>query len=299
MKEPNAKRQLRFILPWVALLLLPAVLIPSLSAGALKNRETRAVREGVSVVERLAARDPAEVDRVIRAQAAEQRRKQIEAWLEKSMQEQSEGLEQGSIWEHFSDYVILGDSRAVGFIVYRLLDPSRIMAEGGLTIRDIPNYLDAIKTINPGYIYLCFGLNDAGIGYWDTAEEYAAEMQERIAQLKEAAPDARIIVSSILPATESAMERSPSWRKIPAFSEAVRQLCGKDGVAFADNDETAAKYMDTLWDEDGVHLDREFYPYWAKNLLLAAIEAEFEEGGEAYAQAEEAYEAADKSNEYG
>ena len=275
MEKTKKKRMNTAFLPWVALLLLPAVLIPSLSVRALKRKETPEVKEGVSVVEQLAARDPAEVDRILREREAERRRQQIAEGLEKAMREQTDGLEQGSIWEHFTDYLVLGDSRAVGFTVYRLLDPSRVLAEGGLTIRDIPDYLDEIRTYNPAYLYLCFGLNDAGIGYWDTGEEYAAEMRERIAQLKEAAPDARIIISSILPATESAMERSPSWRKIPEFSEAVRALCGSDGVAFADNDAIAAEYMDTLWDEDGVHLDREFYPYWAKNLLIAAITADF------------------------
>ena len=275
MNNTNGKRQLAMILPWVALLLLPAVLIPAIFGGSLKRKETPQVKEGVSVVERLAAKDPAEVDRIVRERDAELRRQQIEAGLEQAMQEESDALEQGSIWEHFSDYVIMGDSRAVGFTVYRLLDPSRILAEGGLTIRDIPDYLDEVKTINPGYIYLCFGLNDAGIGYWDTAEEYAAEMQERLDQLKQAAPDARIIVSSILPATEEAMQYSPSWRKIPSFSEAVRGLCGKDGVVFADNDGISEQYMDTLWDEDGVHLNKEFYQYWAKNLLIAAIEADY------------------------
>ena len=275
MEKTKRKRLNTAFLPWVALLLLPAVLIPSLSVGALKRKETPEVKEGVSVVEQLAARDPGEVDRILRERSDEFRRLQIAAGREAAFRARLDELEQGSVWEHFSDYVILGDSRALGFDVYHLLDPSRIFADGGYTIRDIPDYLDAVSVVDPTYIYLCFGLNDAGIGYWDTAEEYAAEMQTRIAQLKEAAPDARIIISSILPATESAMERSPSWRKIPAFSEAIEALCGKDGVAFADNDAISAEYMDTLWDEDGVHVNRDFYQYWAKNLLVAAVAADF------------------------
>ena len=274
MEERKKKRRLRVVLPWVILLAFPAVLIPALSSRAPRHRQPAKVREGISVVEQLAQKDPAEVDKALKKQAAEALKRQIEADRDAALQERIDSLEQGSVWEYFNDYVIMGDSRAVGFTVYDLLDPSRVLADGGLTIRDIPDYLDQVRTINPGYIYLCFGLNDAGIGYWDTAEEYAAEMRERIGQLKEAAPDARIIISSILPATESAMQSSPSWRKIPSFSEAVRGLCGTDGVVFADNDAIAAAYMDTLWDEDGVHLDREFYPYWGKNLLLAAIEAD-------------------------
>ena len=226
-------------------------------------------------MERLAERDPAEVERAARRQKEEQRRKQAEADREAAYRQRMAALEEGPVWEHFSDYLILGDSRAVGFIVYRLLDSSRVLAGGGLTIRNIPDYLDEVRVRNPAYIYLCFGLNDTGVGYWDTPEEYAAEMRQRIGELRQAAPDARIIVSSILPATEAALQKTPCWRKIPAFSDAVKGLCGSGGVAFADNSETAKKYMATLWDEDGVHLQEAFYPYWAKNLLTAAVEADF------------------------
>ena len=275
MKRPNESRRLRYILPPVALLLLPAVLIPLFTVKPLRRKQTAEVREGLSVLARLEEQDPADVDTILRERTDEFRRLQIAAGREQAFRERIDALEEGSVWEHFSDYLILGDSRALGFEVFHFLDPSRVLADGGLTIRDVPGFLDEIKTRNPRYVFLCFGLNDAGIGYWDTAEAYAAEMVERIGQLRQAAPDVRIVISSILPATESAMERSPSWRKIPAFSEAVRALCGSDGVAFADNDEIAARYMDTLWDEDGVHVDDGFYPYWAKNLLVAAVAADF------------------------
>ena len=267
MKLKKPKRPDAALLPWVALLLLPAVLLPFLFAGIKEKQETPEVSEGISVVEQLEQQDPAEVDRVLR----ERRSETSQRLLEEGGDETSD---RKSVWERFTDYLLLGDSRAVGFSYYDLLDSSRVLADGGLTIRDIPDYLDQVRACNPGYIYLCFGLNDAGIGLWDNGEEYAAEMQERIDQLKQAAPDAKIIISSILPATESATEHSPSWRKIPEFSEAVRALCGSDGVVFADNDAIVEEYMDTLWDEDGVHLQREFYPYWAENLLEAAAAAD-------------------------
>lgn len=275
LKSKKAKKRNAAFLPWVTLLLLPAAVIPFLFLRAAEARTEPQACEGLSVVERLAERDPAEVERVVRRQEEEQRKKQAAADREADRRKRLAALEEGSVWEYFSDYLILGDSRAVGFTVYHLLDPARVLAEGGLTIRNIPDYLDEVRVWNPAYIYLCFGLNDTGVGYWDTPEEYAAEMRQRIDELRQAAPDARIIISSILPATEAALKRSPVWRKIPAFSKAVSGLCGSNGVAFADNSGIAKEYMDTLWDEDGVHLQEGFYQYWAKNLLAAAVEADF------------------------
>ena len=176
LKSGKSKRRDLTFLPWVALMLLPAVLIPALFVHPQNAPEES---EGISVVELLEQQDPAEVERIRRKQQKEMLRQQAEEDRRAAYLTRLEALEQGSVWEHFSDYLIMGDSRAVGFTVFQLLDPSRVMADGGLTIRDIPDYLEKVSACNPGYIYLCFGLNDAGIGYWDTAEEYAAARLRR------------------------------------------------------------------------------------------------------------------------
>lgn len=273
----NSRRTNPYILLWVALLLLITLLVILLS-GIGRKKNTIQVQEGLSCLAELAERDPAEVEKIVRLRKVEQLQTELEENKENqeaAVNERVEELDNSSVWEQFKDFVIMGDSRAVGFTVYQLLDSSRIFAEGGATIRDIPNYLDALATLNPAYVYLCYGLNDTGIGYWATGEEYAAEMDERITQLQTAIPGVTVIVNSILPATEGAMEASPVWRKIPAFSSAVKELCEKRGVPFVDNDALADEYMATLWDEDGVHLKREFYPYWGKNMIITTIEADY------------------------
>ena len=275
--EKKTRRSNPYILLWVLLLLLITLPVILLS-GIGRKKNTIQVQEGLSCLAELAERDPAEVEKTVRMRKVEQLQTQLEENEENqedAINDRVEELDDSAIWEQFSDFVIMGDSRAVGFTVYQLLDSSRIFAEGGATIRDIPNYLDEAATLNPAYVYLCFGLNDTGIGYWSTGEEYAAEMDERITQLQTAIPGVTVIVNSILPATEGAMEASPVWRKIPAFSSAVKELCEERGVPFVDNDALADKYMATLWDEDGVHLKKEFYAYWAKNMIITTIEADY------------------------
>ena len=47
-----------------------------------------------------------------------------------------------------------------------------------------------MKALNPKAVFLCFGLNDVGIGLWPTGEEYAAECDKQIAALQAELPDA-------------------------------------------------------------------------------------------------------------
>jgi hypothetical protein len=46
------------------------------------------------------------------------------------------------------------------------------------------------------------------------------------------------------------------------------------GVIFVDNSDICTEYED-LWDKDGIHVFKAFYPHWGKNLIVAALE----EGG--------------------
>ena len=53
-------------------------------------------------------------------------------------------------------------------------------------------------------------------------------------------------------------------------------MCEEKGVVYVDNSALVEQYMDSLYDDDGVHLRPAFYPMWAKNLYIAALMAETE-----------------------
>ena len=238
-----------------AAVLLAVMLADKSSVSA--ERQTEA--DGAAVLASLASMDVQEVDRILNQRQAVEMISEIDATPD------------ADIWSQFRDYVVLGDSRAVGFSFYGFLQEERVIADGGNSIRNISDALDTVSALAPSYIYLVYGLNDTGEGYWDTAEEYGESCVEVLGKLKNAAPDAKIIVSSTLPVTASALEDNPVWNKIPAFSAAMAQACEKTGAVYIDNTELGELYMGTLWDEDGVHLKPEFYPLWAKNLLRGTI----------------------------
>lgn len=238
------------------------------------------IAQGISFLESMDERSVEEVEAVQK----EQRR----AVLVAESEEKKEELRNGDVdvWSLFQDYALLGDSRAVGYYYYDYLSEDRVMAEGGLTIRDIETYMEDLISLNPSSIFLCFGLNDVSIGYWDTPEEYAEEYLEILNSMQERIPDTTIYVSSILPARDPAFERSEKWRRIPEFSAKVEEMCEENGYSFVNNDEISEEYSD-LWDSDGIHLNREFYPYWATNLILAMYDhAEAELVAEAEAEGE-------------
>lgn len=181
---------------------------------------------------------------------------------------QAEAIANGelSIWGQFSDYVIFGDSRTVGFYFHEFLDKQRVLADGGLTIQDIDTYLPQMKTLNPSYLFLCTGLNDVSIGYWKTPEEYVTAYEEKIQMLKKELPDTQIIINSIFPAQDPAFERASAWKKIPEYNEAVKAWCEEKQYAYVDNTDVYEAYKD-LYDVDGIHFKKDFYQYWAVNML--------------------------------
>ena len=244
----------------LACTLLAALLLSGCSGQ--KRAEYRAdVQSGVSYLQSLETIDPDTVTQKLR----QMRLEKLQA--ERAAREQALLDDIDTVWQEFSDAVILGDSRAVGFSYYSFLDESRVLASTGERIDAIDEHLDELKTLDPAYIFLCYGIND--LGWYASASDYAAAMQEKIQLLQKTLPDAVIVVSSILPAREPAISREALWKQIPSYSEAVREICAQCGALYADNTQLSEDHAD-LWQPDGVHLLPEFYPYWAANLIIAS-----------------------------
>lgn len=175
----------------------------------------------------------------------------------------------------FEDYALMGDSRAIGFYYNEYLTDERVIASGGHTILAIPGKLKVLKKLNPSYVFLCYGLNDVSIGYWDNGEEHAKEYMKNIAKIQEALPEATIVVSSILPTTKAAYSTSGSWKDIPKWNEALKAACREKGILFADCDWIYEKYS-KLWVSDGYHFRPAVYPHWGGQLILTALYGEID-----------------------
>lgn len=265
-RAPGHGRRIGILALAVVVLALLIFLIVTLSrSSAEKKEQAAAVSAGVEYLQSLEAKDTADVEAALKAM----RQEEIDAQREQRIQELLSG--EADVWSQFEDYVLLGDSRAVGFYYYKCLPQNRVFAAGGATIRDVATHIEEIKALNPASVFLCFGLNDVSIGYWHTPEEYAAEYKQVVESVKEAVPGVTVYVSSILPARDPAFARASSWREIPDYSAAVGAMCKENGIPFVDNDAISDAHPE-LWDPDGIHLREAFYPYWGANLVLAVYE---------------------------
>lgn len=220
------------------------------------NREK--VKIGTEYLKKLENRDITSVEQEVKSVRKQSRLAAIEAG-------------ELSLWAQFSDYVIFGDSRTVGFYFHEFLDKQRVIADGGYTIADIATFKDQITALNPSYLFLCTGLNDVSIGYWETPEEYVAAYEKVVQELMSALPNTDIYINSILPAKDPAFERSSKWREIPDYNAAVKAWCEEKGYHYIDNTKVYEEHSD-LYDADGIHFRKDFYQYWAMNMLAGVDE---------------------------
>lgn len=241
------KRILIPIVGGVSLIFIVVVIV------CLWNRESAEVREGTAYLKELEGKDLSSVEEEVKEARAKTR---------------AEAVESGelSVWAQFGDDVIFGDSRSVGFSFHEFLDSRRVIADGGYTIADIAAYEDQIAELNPSNLFLCTGLNDVSIGYWETPEAYVEGYEEVVQELMSKLPDTEIYINSIFPAQDPAFEQSSKWREIPDYNAALQAWCQEKGYHYIDNTEVYESHSD-LYDADGIHFQKEFYEYWAANML--------------------------------
>lgn len=268
MQNMNNRRKNKkeFPIVTVAIVSAAAILLSAVLGVLLGGGDgTDLTKDGVAYLEFRESKDPNDVILI--------RRQIQQAKMDAQREEMIRRVEAGEVdpFTLFQDFVIMGDSRAVGFWYFGFVDRARTITGAGHTIRDLAANMDTLVSMNPRYIYLCYGLNDTSIGYWKTADEYVAEYMDVIAQIQQRLPDATVIVSSILPARDPAFQRTSKWYNIPAWSAAVEAACAENGIIFVNNDGISEAYP-KLWDPDGIHVREAFYPYWATNLILATLQ---------------------------
>ena len=261
MKKLLSNRLILFLAALIVLLAVVLIIVKHAKSG-----DSAEVQSGITYLESLEAQSASDVEAQIKQINKER--------LAKSREEIIRKLESGEldVWTQFQDYVLMGDSRAVGYEYWHFLPDDRVIASAGATIREITNNMDAVVAMNPSYVFLCYGLNDVSIGFWTTPEAYVEEFSQILTELQNRIPGVKIIVSSILPAQDPAFQRSKAWYNIPEYSAACEQMCEENGWYFANNDQIVEEHRD-MYDIDGIHMQQAFYQYWGVNLIDAMMRA--------------------------
>lgn len=217
------------------------------------EKEKEVLEQGVGYLKSLEQKDLDEINGRIKALKAEMVLNQAE--------------EEGTVvWRGFEDAVILGDSRAVGFSYFEFLPEERVLAREGGRITDATDYIEDLKAINPGQIFLCYGLNDIEIGYWPEPEEYSAKCAEIISELTAELPYCDVYLNSVLPVIEEGLEKSEDYSRIDEYNNALEIMCEENGYTYVDNTSISEENVD-LYEADGIHMKIDFYEIWAANML--------------------------------
>lgn len=233
---------------------------------ATSPENAAAISQGVSYLQGLEAQDPDTVDNVLKQQRLQH--------LQEMRDERMRQLESGeiSVWSLFEDYVLLGDSRAVGFSFYGFLPEERVIAESGATVLHLEEHIPDIVALNPSNIFLCYGLNDIMLGTWPTPSDYVTKYTSVINEIHEQLPDANIYISSILPAPGSGIQS-----QLSDYNQALDEMCSSlSRCYFVDNGDISSQY-EGLWESDGIHVMSDFYPHWANNLITAVYSSSLED----------------------
>lgn len=209
----------------------------------------------------------------IQAQENKDTKKIQESLAEKRKADKLAKIESGEldVFSLFDDYVILGDSRVLGFIDYNFLPSNKVLASRGAKVTSIEDYAATIKEINPSSIYLSYGVNDLKSNVGNGAQGYSDIYKQQIQMMLDVCPHAKIYVNSIIPVSQEALKESPDYEKIPEYNAAVKQMCEENGWIYIDNDSLMSSYPD-LYEGDGIHFKPQIYQYWSINMIDATEE---------------------------
>ena len=230
------------------------------------------VAAGVEFLKQKEELDVGEIDRVL----ADRRQARLIAEHDENIRRLEDPAT--DIWSLFTDYVILGDSRAVTFSFAGMLSEDRVFADTGNLIWDAEASMDAVTALNPSYLFFCYGLNDIVAGIWDTYDAYVADYEEMLKGVQERFPDALIFVNSILLVKEPERSELITWEEIPQINDLLRQMCERNGFFYIDNDQICEEHWD-LYQDDDKHMLPEFYPYWGKNMMRAVYDSVLRDAG--------------------
>lgn len=246
----------------IIILVLIVALILSVSTKKDSQSAQASVAQGVAYLQSLENKNPEEIGALIRLRRQEE--------LQAMKDDMESGLADGSVsvWSMYDDYLILGDSRTIGFSYYGFLPESNVWAETGATIQNFEACIPDLVAASPEYVYTTYGMNDFCAGIWDGPSDFTADYKSLIQQVQAALPDVKFVVCSVHPASEAAYDRANIWSVIPDYNAAIETMCSElDNCYFVNCDEISQQHMD-LWESDGIHFTKDFYPFWAIEMIM-------------------------------
>lgn len=182
-----------------------------------------------------------------------------------------EGVTNEILLKRWREAAVVGDSVVNAILEYDLLDKSKVFAKIGISVKSADEVIEHMEAVQPGIVFLAFGLNDMEL-YRDNVERFINDYTACIEKIKKAVPMAKIYVCAITPVTESALKRTPDYTNRDAYNAALKEMCKTQSIDFLDAS-FILEQNPKLFDEDGIHPKKSYYPKWLTFLAdMAGVE---------------------------
>jgi len=171
----------------------------------------------------------------------------------------------------FEKDLFLGDSITEGLAFYEFVGESNVIAELGLTLVKMEQQLDRVEQMKPENIFLLFGTND--IGATVTDQQFLDNYIELIRTIKNRLPDTDIYIQSILPVSPEIEAERPylNHQRLNELNAELARIAKKEGVKYLDITAVLQDSDQNLYEPDGIHFRRDFYPLWLNYLIESNV----------------------------
>ncbi|MED9965684.1 MAG: GDSL-type esterase/lipase family protein [Blautia sp.] len=245
--------------------LLFAVPVGLIAAGTIAFFATRSHKpdqtctDNVARLEALASSDISQTEKMLRDLKNKEKSAAEEASQE-GITDGSSVLDDVAIKQAFQGTVIIGDSITESIWEYGFLDTDVVISKRGLSIAAADEQIETAIGLQPSVIFMAFGSNDLET-YIDDSAAFIDAYRVQVQKLKDALPDAPIYINGILPILQSTIDSVPALGYYPQYNEALQAFCQEMGCTYIDNS-FIVDGNETMYEPDGEHVIRDFYPKW-------------------------------------
>lgn len=254
-------RQKTVLIRWV-LIGVGILLMIILAAEGISNLGKQKIdtAEGLEIIQKAEAADITVIENKIAS---------LELSSVITADEDADAVDTRSLKEKFDSSVIMGDSIAIGFSEYGVLNSSSVVAEIGACIQNedaVKAQIETVKEMNPQMLFLCYGINDIKDDNM-TAKKFVNNYKKIIIYIQEELPNTKIFVNSIFPVQNIAIEEEENYKEIDTYNEKLGEMCDDMQIAFLDNTELVSGQD---YEDDGIHFVPKFYKEWAEKIIEVA-----------------------------
>lgn len=171
-----------------------------------------------------------------------------------------------SVKELFSNSLFVGDSITSGFSDYKIVNSNNVIASVGARMSvHLPENMETIVQYNPDILILHYGLNEMGVEQYHL-DNFINKYKECLISLKSRLPYTKIIVLGLTPVLDIAIQAQGRFVRIPAYNDAMRQMCIEIGVGYEENAPLFNANPD-MYGKDGIHIKSTMYKLWIRQIV--------------------------------